>query len=92
MNLRGPRRLDATSEMTLQFQSASKEPIGIEFVTTGARKISTFDLRAAGVNEWKEATLKIGAALDQEIVAVRFTSQSKEPFGVDDVLIYTPEE
>jgi hypothetical protein len=44
----------------------------------------------AVTNEWSEARLKVGAAQDAEIIAVRFTSQSKEPFGIDDVLIYTP--
>jgi inosine-uridine nucleoside N-ribohydrolase len=90
VSLRGPRRLDATSELNLQIRTASKDPIQIEFLEKQGRPIRLRDLIPTELNEWAASNIKIGAPQDAYVDTIRFSSKAREPFGLDDLLLFTP--
>jgi len=90
VNLRGPRRLDATSELNLLLRAPSKDPIRIEFLDKQGKSISTRDLVPPALNEWMAANLNVGAPQDALAEVIRLTSRVSEPFGIDDLLLFTP--
>jgi purine nucleosidase len=90
ISLRGSRRLDATTELMLQLKAATTVPIEVEFVSKTRPKIQLAELKARSANEWGTLTTKINAPQDAEIESIRFTSTGNEPFGIDDLLLYTP--
>ena len=95
VDLRGPRRLAAATDLTFQYRATRGEGFRIELVDelgNHSAKITTSP--ANETHEWTGATVRFKLPADERrerfVTAVRFLPPAGEVLEIDDLLLYEP--
>ena len=90
VSLRGPRAIDPESEITFVMRlPPSDAPIfAIQYLRAG-KPIASQPIAPEDFGEWDRVRLKLNLSKSPTIDEVRISAPG-EPFGIDDLLIYTP--
>lgn len=90
VSLRGPRTIDPESEMTLMLQMQTEHPIfAVQYLHAGTEIDGWQPIAGENSGEWQRVLMKFNFKKPTLIDEVRLTAPGN-PFGIDDLLIYTP--
>jgi hypothetical protein len=92
VDLRGPRRLAAVTELTFKYRLTGGDSLKIELIDRDGNQ--TAELSKPKTGEWSEATarfeLRAEEKRDRFVTAVRFVPPAGEVLEIDDLLLYEP--
>ena len=94
VDLRGPRRLSAVTELTFKYKLTGGDSLKIELVDREGNH--TAELGKLKCGEWSEATVRFdlpaGEQRERFTTAVRFLPPAAAVLEIDDLLLYEPGE